>query len=154
MTPIPDRPAEPPSCATDVASRILAAADRDVAVVLRLVGESQQRLVDHFHRFIEAALRAKDVDYGDHPLLRPFIETHARELAGLVHDGIGLRLRFGLRAFEQGSDPLHLLRMDLWDHLRSQIEQAERHFAASPAGLAAIIAEVASFQAGGARDGR
>jgi hypothetical protein len=135
--------ARPVASALDVASRIIETADRDVAFVLRLVGESQYILIRHFHNFIEAELAHHGVVYGDHPLLRPFIETHARELAEFVHNGIGLRHRFDLRAFEaMRGDPSQLLRVDLWDSLRSHIEHAERHFVSGPHGLRAILDEV------------
>lgn len=133
--------------AADVASRILAAADRDVTFVLKIIGESQETLLEHFRSFIEDALNACGVGYGDHPLLRPFVETHARELAEFVHNGIALRHRFGLAGFEAvGVTPRDLLRMDLWDDLRSLVEDAEAHFAGAPQGLSAILAEVTAFQ--------
>jgi hypothetical protein len=138
----------PIASAADVASRILETAERDVAFVVRLVGDSQYVLVRHFHTFIEGELAHHGVVYGDHPLLRPFIETHARELAEFVHNGIGLRHRFSLQAFEQtAGDPLRLLRVDLWDSLRSHIEHAERHFVSGPHGLRAILNEVEAEKA-------
>jgi hypothetical protein len=141
-------PERPVASALDVASRILEKADRDVAFVVRLVGESQYILTRHFHVFIETELAQHGVVYGDHPLLRPFIETHARELAEFVHTGIGLRHRFSLQAFEQtAGDPMRLLRVDLWDSLRSHIEHAERHFVSGPHGLRAILDEVEADQA-------
>jgi hypothetical protein len=144
----PGEAGRPVASALDVASRILETADRDVAFVLRLVGDSQYVLIRHFHAFIEAELAHHGVVYGDHPLLRPFIETHARELAEFVHNGIGLRHRFDLRAFEQmRGDPSHLLRVDLWDSLRSHIEHAERHFVSGPHGLRAILDQVEADRA-------
>ncbi|AYO81053.1 hypothetical protein [Methylobacterium brachiatum] len=140
-------PGTPSASAADVATRILAVADRDVTFILRIVGESQQTLVDHFQNFIEESLTACGIGYGDHPLLRPFVDTHARELAEFVHNGIALRHRFRLGDFQTTNiTPPDLQRVDLWDDLRSLIEQAEAHFAASPQGLPAILAEVTTFQ--------
>ncbi|MCB4806194.1 hypothetical protein QO001_005602 [Methylobacterium brachiatum] len=140
-------PQSPVASAADTATRILAVADRDVTFILRVVGESQQTLVEHFQSFIEESLNACGIGYGDHPLLRPFVDTHARELAEFVHNGIALRHRFGLRDCEAANImPPDLRRVDLWDDLRSLIEQAEAHFAASPQGLPAILAEVTAFQ--------
>ena len=147
MTPQPS-PVSAVASAADVAGGILAMADRDVAFVITLRGDSLQLLVDHFMRFIEVRLAARDVTYGDHPLLRPFIESHARELVDFVQAGIGLQHQFGLRALEQSDgDHLRLFRVDLWDSLRSHIEHAEHHFTAAPNGLAAMVAEVAAFRA-------
>jgi hypothetical protein len=74
--------------ASAVASRIPDHADRDVAFVVRLVGESQYALVQHFVSFIAGELGKRGIVYGAHPLLRPFIETHARELTDFVPNGV------------------------------------------------------------------
>ena len=142
-----DARTEVASEASAVASRILAQADRDIAFVIQLVGESQYLLVSHFVTFIEVELGKEGVAYGDHPLLRPFIETHARELAGFVMNGIALRHQIGMKAFERlAGDPLRLLRADLWDSFRSLIEDAEQNFVQGTSGLRAIVAEVARLR--------
>jgi hypothetical protein len=129
--------------ASDLASEILSRADRDIAFVIRLVGESQYLLVRHFQTFIEERLAQRGIVYGDHPLLRPFIETHARELTEFVLNGIGLEHQFGLRAIETlAGDPLRLLRVDLWDSLRSHVEDAQRRFVSGVGGLQRILAEI------------
>ena len=144
MQPQGDRPL---LSAADVASRIIEHADRDVAFIVRLVGDSLHLIVEHFHVFIERELASNGVGYGDHPLLRPFIETHARELAEFVVTGIGLAHRFTLQEFEKTrGDPLRLLRVDLWDNLRSHIEHGERQFVTGPHGLKAILEEVKAIQ--------
>lgn len=151
MTTPPRLPTAP---AAAVASRIVTVADRDMTFVLRIIGESQQTLLEHFLTFIEDALNACGVGYGDHPLLRPFVETQAREMAEFVHNGLALRHRFGLAGLKTaGGSPPDLLRMDLWDDLRSLVEDAEAHFAGAPQGLAAILAEVTAFQEGRREDG-
>ncbi|MDQ0391930.1 hypothetical protein [Labrys monachus] len=126
-----------------LASEILSRADRDLAFVIRLVGESQYLLVRHFQLFIEDQLARRGVVYGDHPLLRPFIETHARELAEFVLNGVGLEHQFGLQAIETlAGDPMRLLRVDLWDSLRSHVEDAQRRFVSGVGGLQRILADV------------
>jgi hypothetical protein len=129
--------------ASEIASQIIDRADRDVALVVQLVGESQYLLVRHFETFIEGELGRRGLVYGAHPLLRPFIETHARELADFVSSGVALRHRFGLQAFENlTGDPLRLLRADLWDSLRSHIEDAQRHFLSGVGGLQKILSQI------------
>src|SRR5262245_26284320 len=133
---------EPVEAAT-LASQILERADRDVTFMVHLVGESQDLLVRHFVVFIEAELAKRGISYGAHPLLRPFIETHARELTDFVLQGIGLRHQFGLQALEtMAGDPSWLLRVDLWDSLESHINDAQRHFVSGVGGLQRILAQI------------
>jgi hypothetical protein len=134
---------EEPVGAAALASQILARADRDVTFMVHLVGESRDLLVRHFVMFIESELGKRSIVYGAHPLLRPFIETHARELADFVLHGIGLRHQFGLQALEaMAGDPLRLLRVDLWDSLQSHIDDAQHHFASGVGGLQRILAQI------------
>lgn len=131
------------SVAATLASQILARADRDVIFVVHLVGESQNLLVRHFVAFIETELANRSIAYGAHPLLRPFVETHARELTDFVLQGIGLRHQFGLQALERmAGDPSRLLRVDLWDSLQSHIDDAQRHFTSGVGGLQRILAQI------------
>lgn len=128
------------SAAAALASLILERAERDVTFMVHLVGESQDLLVRHFVAFIETELGKRGIGYGGHPLLRPFIETHARELADFVLHGIGLRHQFGLRTLEtMTGDPARLLRVDLWDSLQSHVDDAQRHFISDVGGLQRIL---------------
>jgi hypothetical protein len=137
--------AEAPSGASAVASAMLDRADRDIAFVMRFVGESQYLLNRHFQTLIESELAERHVVYGDHPFLRLFVETHARELTEFVLNNVTLKHQFGLQAFERlAGDPMRLLRADLWDTLRSTIESAEAHFVSDLGGLGEILAEVAT----------
>lgn len=134
---------EEPAAAATLASQILARADRDVTFMAHLIGESQHLLVRHFVVFIEIELANRGIGYGAHPLLRPFIETHARELTEFVLQGIGLRHQFGLRALEtMAGDPARLLRVDLWDSLQSHINDAQHHFASGVGGLQRILVQI------------
>lgn len=134
---------EEPAAAATLASQILARADRDVTFMVHLIGESQNLLVRHFVVFIETELAKRGISYGAHPLLRPFIETHARELTDFVLQGIGLRHQFGLQALEtMAGDPARLLRVDLWDSLQSHINDAQHHFASGVSGLQRILVQI------------
>jgi hypothetical protein len=131
------------SAAAAIASRILDRADRDVAFVACLTGESPDILVRHFRSFIDRQLRDRQISDDTCPLLRPFVDLHARELADFVIKGIGLRHRLGIESFERlEGDPQRLFRVDLWDTLRSHIEHAERHFVSDLGGLKRILAEM------------
>ncbi len=142
MTERRDRSSPAPR-ATELASTILANAQRDVVFTLRIRGESLDRLSRHFQGFIETALKANGVSYGDHPLLRLFVETHGRELTDFVANGMALAHQMDLKAFERfGGDSTHLLRADIWDSLRGYIESAEQHFMSGLGGLHDILAEV------------
>ncbi|WP_249148528.1 hypothetical protein [Bradyrhizobium jicamae] len=111
--------------------------------MVQLLGESQDLLVRHFIVFIEVELAKRSIGYGAHPLLRPFIETHARELSEFVLKGIGLRHQFGLQAVEtMAGDPARLLRVDLWDSLQSHINDAQQHFVSGIGGLHRILAQI------------
>lgn len=137
------RGGEEPVAASTLASQILARADRDVTFMIHLVGESQDLLFRHFVLFIETELARRDIGYGTHPLLRPFVETHARELTDFVLQGIGLRHQFGLQAIEtMAGDPARLLRVDLWDSLQTHINDAQRHFASDIGGLQRILVQI------------
>lgn len=134
---------EGPVAAATLASQILARADRDVTFMVHLVGESQNLLVRHFIRFIEAELAKRGMSYGVHPLLRPFVETHARELTDFVLQGIGLRHQFGLQTIEtMTGDPARMLRVDLWDSLQSYVNDAQQHFVSDARGLQRILDQI------------
>ena len=139
---------------TAVASMIIDNANRDIALIVRISGESLDLMSRHFQSFIESELRNQGVLYGDHPLLRLFVETHGRELTDFVVNGIALSHQLGLQTFERmGADTTRLLRADLWDTLRSYIETAEQHFLSGLGGLQDILAEVKQMRTGEAGQG-
>jgi hypothetical protein len=143
----PDQGTQPFKSASVVASRVLLTADRDVAFVLQIVGESRQVLSNHFYTFIESSLRTKGVTYQDHPFLRPIIEGHSRDLMNFVHGGVALHHQLSLSCLGATPvDPLNLLRVDLWDSLRTHIEQAEAKFLGGPHGLASILSDIDAFK--------
>lgn len=112
-----------------VATAIIASAETDIVFIPRIVGQSLHLLTTHFMDVIERALAGQNITYGDHPLLRPFIEVHSRELTEFVLNGLALSHQFGVSTLERmKGDPDKLLRVDLWDSLSSHIEEAEQAF--------------------------
>ncbi len=131
-----------------IAEKILAQADRDIVFSIRILGESRNFLQQHFQDFIRLELDKRDVSFDDHPLLLPFIETHASELTEFVATGVGLQHQFSVREFEKlVGDPMKLFRVDLWDSLSSHIAVAEQQFLSGMDGLRAILAAVAEERA-------
>lgn len=131
-----------------VAEKILARADRDIVFSIRILGESRNFLQQHFQDFIRLELDNREVSFDDHPLLLPFIETHAFELAEFVATGVGLQHQFSVREFEKlVGDPMKLFRVDLWDSLSSHIAVAEQQFLSGMDGLHSILAAVAEERA-------
>ncbi len=131
-----------------IAEKILAQADRDIVFSIRILGESRNFLQQHFQDFIRLELDKCDVSFDDHPLLLPFIESHASELTEFVATGVGLQHQFSVREFEKlAGDPMKLFRVDLWDSLSSHIAVAEQQFLTGMDGLRAILAAVAEERA-------
>ncbi|MBB3769963.1 hypothetical protein FHS55_000549 [Angulomicrobium tetraedrale] len=131
------------SRSTALASAVLDRADRDVAFIIRITGESLDLLSRHFQSFIEEELQRHGVLYGDHPLLRLFVESHSRELTDFVVNGIALQHQLGLQTFERSrGDAMRLLRADLWDTLHGYVDTAEQHFVSSLGGLRDILAQI------------
>lgn len=146
MTEHSDRHDQSPR-STQLASTILDNAGRDMVFTLCIRGESRDLLSRHFQGFIEHALEAEGVGYGDHPLLRLFVEAHGRELTDFVVNGMALSHQMSLPHFERwGGDPNRLLRSDIWDSLRGSIESAEHHFMSGLGGLQDILAEVGAHR--------
>lgn len=129
--------------ADEIAGRIIRHADRDIVFAVQILGDGRNNLQQHFQDYIRVELARHDIDFGDHPLLLPFIETHARELTDFVTTGVGLEHQMTLQSFEKLSgDPLKLFRVDLWDSLRAHIERAEAHFVNHVDGVQKILEAV------------
>ncbi len=132
----------------EIAEKIIQYADRDVFFSLGIRGESRNKLQQHFQDFIRRELGKHDVSFGDHPLLLPFIETHASELTEFVTTGVALEHQISIQQFEKLSgDPMKLFRVDLWDSLSEHIEKAEAHFVSGIGGLRRILDAVAEERA-------
>jgi hypothetical protein len=124
----------------DVTGDLVKLMPRDLIFVMRFLGESQNRLREYFHEFIRAELARVDVTAETHPLLSRFIETHALTLRDFVFSGVALSLQLRLSDMERLlGDSFSLLRVDIWDQLRSHIETAERQFRAQAPLLGADI---------------
>lgn len=152
-----NRPNIPRPGQAGIAEKIVQHADRDIFLSLKIVGDSRNNLQQHFQEFIRAELDKNEVSFGDHPLLLPFIETHAHELTEFVTTGVGLEHQFSMREFERLSgDPLKLFRVDLWDSLSAHIEKAEAHFVSEIGGLKSVLQAVAEERAlsAGRKDGQ
>lgn len=137
----------PNSLGTDgggIAEEIIRHADRDIFFSVKILGDSRNNLQRHFQDFIRRELENRDVKFGDHPLLLPFIETHGHELTEFVTTGVALKHQMSLQEFEKLSgDPLKLFRVDLWDSLSEHIKNAEAQFISGIGGLRKILAAVA-----------
>jgi len=107
---------------------------------LKILGDSRKNLQQHFKNFIQTQLDIHKISFDRHPLLLPFIETHAHELTEFVIAGVALEHQFSMKAFEKLSgDPMKLFRVDLWDSLSAHIQNAEAHFISNISGLQQIL---------------
>lgn len=140
------RPEVPGSVADEVVQR----APQDLVFVMRFVGESQYRMMRHFQQFIRAEAERQGASAAHYPLLAHFVDLHAAELRDFVFTGASLSRQFRIGEIELLTrDSEAMLRVDLWDSLRSHIETAERRFLAQAADLPRMLAAM-----GMARDTR
>ncbi|WP_214475433.1 hypothetical protein [Mesorhizobium sp. dw_380] len=102
---------------------------RDLVFVMRFMGESQYRLQSHFQDFIRAELAAGGVTTETHPMIHLFIENHAILLRDFVFSGVSLSRQFRVDEIERlTGDTTSMIRVDIWDQLKSHIETAEKQF--------------------------
>jgi len=102
---------------------------RDLVFVMRFMGESQHRLQSHFQDFIRAELAAGGVTAETHPMIHLFIESHAILLRDFVFSGVSLSRQFRVDEIERlTGDTTSMIRVDIWDQLKSHIETAEKQF--------------------------
>ena len=102
---------------------------RDLVFVMRFMGESQHRLQSHFQDFIRAELAAGGVTTETHPMIHLFIESHAILLRDFVFSGVSLTRQFRVEEIERlTGDTTSMIRVDIWDQLKSHIETAEKQF--------------------------
>ncbi|WP_407065273.1 hypothetical protein [Ensifer sp. LCM 4579] len=113
---------------------------RDVVFQVRFLGESQYLLQRHFQTFMEAEMAAAGMTRETHPMIQSFIGTHAPLLRDFVFSGVSLSHQFRLEEIERLlGDRASLMRVDLWDQLRSHIEMAEKQFRSQLSGLPAQL---------------
>lgn len=131
---------EPPR-SDDVTADLVRLMPRDAVFVLRFLGESQLRLLRHFQDFIAAELAREGVTMETHPMIHGFIETHALALRDFVVNGVGMTHQVRLPEMERlTGDTTSMLRVDVWDDLRSHVELAQSRFRSEAPGLPAQLA--------------
>ena len=134
-------PSGPPSGPSNVADEIVRRAPQDLVFVMRFLGESQYRLLRHFQSFVRAELTRRDATLTEHPLLTPFVDRYAGELRDFVFGGVSLSRQFRIAEIESLiGDTTSLMRLDIWDSLKSHIETAESSFLAQVDDLPTLIA--------------
>ncbi|MDQ6435860.1 hypothetical protein RB623_17525 [Mesorhizobium sp. LHD-90] len=134
-----DEPPRPLSIqADDVGEDLVRLMPRDLVFVMRFMGESQQRLQSHFQTFIQAELEAAGVTSETHPMIHLFIESHAILLRDFVFSGVSLSHQFRIEEIERlTGDPM--IRVDIWDQLKSHIDTAEKQFRLQAGGLPPLL---------------
>jgi hypothetical protein len=119
------RPLDPAS--TDVTTALAALMGRDLVFVMRFLGESQHLMQNHFHDFILGELSATGVTEATHPMIHAFVERHALMLRDFVFSGVSLSHQLHIEDVERlTGDPM--IRVDVWDQLRSHVAMAETQF--------------------------
>ncbi|MEQ1954528.1 hypothetical protein [Mesorhizobium sp. CN2-181] len=145
-------PSEPlPGAATGVSEDLVRLMPRDLVFVMRFMGESQYRLQSHFQDFIRAELATGGVTGETHPMIHLFIENHAILLRDFVFSGVSLSRQFRVEEIEQlTGDPM--IRVDIWDQLKSHIDTAEKQFRSQAGGLPKLLAAFERPPAPAAKD--
>ncbi len=134
----PDLPQ--PNQPDDVSAELVRLMPRDLVFVMRFMGESQHRLQGHFQNFIRAELAARGVTAETHPMIHLFIESHAILLRDFVFSGVSLSRQFRVEEIERlTGDTTSMIRVDIWDQLKSHIETAEKQFHAQAGGLSGLL---------------
>lgn len=124
----------------DVTSDLVRLMPRDLVFTMRFLGESQHLLYRHFHIFMEAEMRAAGITQDTHPMIHAFVERHALLMRDFVFSGVALSRQFHIEEIERLiGDRTSLLRVDIWDQLKSHIETAEKQFRAQIPGLPLLL---------------
>jgi hypothetical protein len=111
----------------EVTTDLVKLMQRDLVYALRFMGESQHRLQSHFQDFIMAELSATGVTQASHPMIHAFAERHAILLRDFVFSGVSLSRQIRVEELERLTGDT-MLRVDIWDQLRSHIDMAEKQF--------------------------
>jgi hypothetical protein len=132
-----------------IAEEIVRRAPQDLVFVMRFLGESQYRLMRHFQEFIRNETAHRGATAEEFPLLAHFVDAHAAELRDFVFNGVALSRHFRVGEIEfLTQDSEALLRVDIWDSLKSHIETAERRFLAQADDLPRMLADMGTARAG------
>lgn len=122
----------------DVTGDLVRLMQQDLVFVMRFMGESQYRLQSYFHEFILAELSSAGVTAETHPMIHAFVERHAIMLKDFVFSGVSLSRQFRVEEIEQLTGDT-MIRVDIWDQLRSHIDMAEKQFSSQLPELPAIL---------------
>ncbi|SCB40186.1 hypothetical protein [Rhizobium hainanense] len=115
----------------DVTTDLVRLMPRDLVFQMRFLGESHYLLQRYFQKFMEVEMAAAGVSRETHPMIQSFIETHAVLMRDFVFSGVSLSHQFRLEEIELLiGQRAELMRVDIWDQLRSHIEMAEKQFRA------------------------
>ncbi|MGQ3215297.1 MAG: hypothetical protein ACT6U0_02255 [Shinella sp.] len=122
-----DDPAAGMSAGEDVSTALARLMQRDLVFAMRFVGERQHLMQAHFQQFILQELAMASITPETHPMLHIFAEKHALMLRDFVFSGVSLSRQFRVEEMEQLTGDT-MIRVDVWDQLRSHVSMAERQF--------------------------
>ena len=112
-----------------VADTLVELLPRDAIFALRFLGESRLRLLEYFQAFLMREFAELGATAETHPMLHAFSETHALALRDFVVSGVEGAHQISVEHLERlMGDSAGLLRVDIWDHLKSHIADAEAQF--------------------------
>jgi hypothetical protein len=131
----------------DVTTDIARLMQRDLVFVARFLGESQYLMQSHFQQFILRELSASGITDETHPMIHAFAERHAILLRDFVFSGVSLSRQLRIEELERLTGDT-MIRVDIWDQIRSHIDMAEQQFRTQLPGLPATL-EVWKAPSGG-----
>ncbi|NLS04163.1 hypothetical protein HGP14_12440 [Rhizobium sp. P32RR-XVIII] len=122
----------------DITTELAGLMQRDLVFVMRFLGESQHLMQSHFQRFILRELSAAGITDETHPMIHAFAERHAILLRDFVFSGVSLSRQLRVEEIEQLTGDT-MIRVDVWDQLRSHVDLAERQFRTQMPELPAVL---------------
>lgn len=122
----------------DITTELARLMQRDLVFVMRFLGESQHLMQRHFQRFILRELSAAGITDETHPMIHAFAERHAILLRDFVFSGVSLSRQLRVEEIERLTGDT-MIRVDVWDQLRSHIDLAERQFRTQMPELPAVL---------------
>ncbi|MFT4182183.1 MAG: hypothetical protein QM636_09740 [Rhizobium sp.] len=111
----------------DITSELARLMQRDLVFMMRFLGESQHLMQSHFQQFILRELSAAGITDETHPMIHAFAERHAILLRDFVFSGVSLSRQLRVEEVEELTGDT-MIRVDVWDQLRSHIDLAEWQF--------------------------
>jgi hypothetical protein len=138
---MPDKDGRPTPFAAvegDITNEIARLMQRDLVFVARFLGESQHRMQSHFQQFILGELSTAGITDETHPMIHAFAERRAILLRDFVFSGVSLSRQLRIEELERLTGDT-MIRVDIWDQLRSHIDLAQRQFRAQLPGLPVIL---------------